>query len=148
MDSYRPAEGVAIRRIHVNFRLGNLIFDDEFDWDINNPDNSPEDFAAVIVTDLGLSTEFLLPISHSIRKQVLEHQKQLQVDRRFNYHKEPEFTSETVLRQCATPLMESKEVTGRGGLFTNQAPQTFTNQQNPKLKYISWEEVAKYEKQE
>ena len=34
-----------IRIININVRIGRVIFKDKFEWDINNPDNSPEDFA-------------------------------------------------------------------------------------------------------
>lgn len=63
---YKGFDGECIRKISINCRIGNVIITDQFEWDINNPDNSPEDFAAVIVTDLGLSSEFLLPIAHQI----------------------------------------------------------------------------------
>lgn len=59
-------EGEQLRKISLNCRIGNVIINDQFEWDVNNPENSPEDFAQVIVADLGLSTEFLLPIAHQI----------------------------------------------------------------------------------
>lgn len=82
---YKPVEGEHLRKIKLNLRIGNIIITDQFDWDINNPDNSPEDFAEVICVDMGLSTEFRLPIAHSIRQQILEHQKILHTDKRNQY---------------------------------------------------------------
>lgn len=35
-------EGEAIRIIKLNVRIGNIIIRDQFEWDINNPKNSPE----------------------------------------------------------------------------------------------------------
>lgn len=48
---------------------------DQFEWDIANPANSPEDFAETLVADLGLTSEFLVPISHAIREQIQEFYK-------------------------------------------------------------------------
>ena len=79
---YKPIEGEFLRKIELNLIVGNYIITDQFDWDINNPDNSPEDFADVICVDLGLSSEFKLPIAHSIRQQILEHQKVLHSNKR------------------------------------------------------------------
>ena len=39
---YKPAEGEIIRVIKLNVRIGNIILRDQFEWDINNPKNSPE----------------------------------------------------------------------------------------------------------
>ena len=53
-----------IRTISVNVRIGRVVYRDKFEWDINNPDNLPEDFAACVCADLGLGDEFVLPIAH------------------------------------------------------------------------------------
>ena len=53
-----------IRVISVNVRIGRVVYKDKFEWDINNPDNSPEDFAECVCADLGLGDEFFLPIAH------------------------------------------------------------------------------------
>ncbi|CDW89370.1 swi snf-related matrix-associated actin-dependent regulator of [Stylonychia lemnae] len=39
---YKPVEGELIRVIKLNVRIGNIILRDQFEWDINNPRNSPE----------------------------------------------------------------------------------------------------------
>jgi SWI/SNF-related matrix-associated actin-dependent regulator of chromatin subfamily B member 1 len=57
-------EGEAIRIIKLNVRINNIIIRDQFEWDINNPRNSPEDFAESLCADLGLGSEFMLPIAH------------------------------------------------------------------------------------
>ena len=61
-----------IRIISVNVRIGRVVYKDKFEWDINNPDNSPEDFAECVCADLGLGDEFFLPIAHQIREKILE----------------------------------------------------------------------------
>jgi SWI/SNF-related matrix-associated actin-dependent regulator of chromatin subfamily B member 1 len=63
-------------------RIGRITVRDQFEWDINNPDNSPEDFADCMCADLGLSSDFVVPIAHQIREKVLELQKVAHADRR------------------------------------------------------------------
>jgi len=50
-------------------------FTDVIEWDICNPDNQPEDFAARLVGDLQLepAQEYLVAISYEIRKQIMIH---------------------------------------------------------------------------
>jgi len=50
-------------------------FKDSIEWDISNPDNSPEDFARLLINDLQLepADEFLIAISYEIRKQIMLH---------------------------------------------------------------------------
>jgi SWI/SNF-related matrix-associated actin-dependent regulator of chromatin subfamily B protein 1 len=145
--AYKPIEGEFLRRIKLHFRIGNIIIDDQFDWDINNPDNSPEDFAEAICADLGLSSEFMLPISHSIRQQVLEHKKVLHTDKRNQYvrsllYQEDENEIDgTKLRMCNTPLQSEPGPSNRS---TVQKTQKW----NPSIQQISDNEVSKYEKQE
>ena len=38
-------------RISINISVHGLKIDDSFEWDISNPDNSPEEFAVDLVTD-------------------------------------------------------------------------------------------------
>jgi SWI/SNF-related matrix-associated actin-dependent regulator of chromatin subfamily B protein 1 len=66
-------EGEAIRIIKLNVRINNIIVRDQFEWDINDPRNSPEDFSETLCADLGLGSEFMLPIAHQIREQVIEY---------------------------------------------------------------------------
>lgn len=55
--------------IRLNITLGNHTLVDQFDWDINNPVNCPEEFARQMGHDLSLSGEFVTAIAHSIREQ-------------------------------------------------------------------------------
>lgn len=42
-----------VLHIDLDMRLGShLHLKDSFDWDLTNPDNSPEEFAASLVSDL------------------------------------------------------------------------------------------------
>ena len=56
-------EGELVRTIKLNVRIGTVLLRDQFEWDINNAHNSPEDFAISLCADLGLSSEFTLPIA-------------------------------------------------------------------------------------
>lgn len=55
--------------IKLNITIGQHTLVDQFEWDINNPLNSPEDFARQMTNDLSLSGEFTTAIAHSIREQ-------------------------------------------------------------------------------
>lgn len=55
--------------IKLNITIGAHTLVDQFEWDINNPLNSPEEFAASLSRELSLSGEFTTAIAHSIREQ-------------------------------------------------------------------------------
>ncbi|KAK4143671.1 SNF5-like protein [Dichotomopilus funicola] len=55
--------------VKLNITIGPHTLVDQFEWDINNPMNSPEDFAASMARDLSLSGEFTTAIAHCIREQ-------------------------------------------------------------------------------
>ena len=55
--------------IKLNITIGQHTLVDQFEWEINNPMNSPEEFARQMTRDLSLSGEFTTAIAHSIREQ-------------------------------------------------------------------------------
>ena len=55
--------------IKLNITIGQNCLEDQFEWDMNNPENSPEEFARKMTTELCLSGEFTTAIAHSIREQ-------------------------------------------------------------------------------
>ncbi len=55
--------------IKINITIGRITLVDQFEWDINNPLNSPEEFARQMAIDNALSGEFTTAIAHSIREQ-------------------------------------------------------------------------------
>ncbi len=55
--------------IKLNITIGQHTLVDQFEWEINNPLNSPEEFARQMTRDLSLSGEFTTAIAHSIREQ-------------------------------------------------------------------------------
>ena len=63
--------GENIRTIELDVRIDNICLKDNFEWDISNNENSPEDFAIALVNDMGLSTEFIPQIVFQIKDQVI-----------------------------------------------------------------------------
>lgn len=55
--------------IKLNITIGRIALQDQFEWDINNPLNSPEEFARHMAWENALSGEFTTAIAHSIREQ-------------------------------------------------------------------------------
>lgn len=63
--------------IFLDILLGRVQLTDRFDWEVSESNNSPEQFAEVYASDLGLSGEFKTAIAHSIREQVEVYVKSL-----------------------------------------------------------------------
>ncbi|KAJ3937206.1 MAG: hypothetical protein NXY57DRAFT_736111 [Lentinula lateritia] len=63
--------------IKLDIIVGSMKLDDQFEWDIDNVKASPEQFAEIYTSDLGLSGEFRSAIAHSIREQVQTYHKSL-----------------------------------------------------------------------
>ncbi|ORX79148.1 SNF5-domain-containing protein, partial [Anaeromyces robustus] len=57
--------------------IGDQWLKDQFEWDICNRRNNPEEFADKLIEDLGLEPEFKTAIAHSIREQIQAHVKSL-----------------------------------------------------------------------
>ncbi|KAL7626835.1 SWI/SNF chromatin-remodeling complex subunit [Parahypoxylon ruwenzoriense] len=55
--------------VKLNITIGQHTLVDQFEWEINNPLNSPEEFASSMAKDLALSGEFTTAIAHCIREQ-------------------------------------------------------------------------------
>lgn len=61
--------------IKLNIHVGNVSLVDQFEWDVSEPQNSPEEFAKTLAAELGLGGEFVTSIAYSIRGQLAWHQK-------------------------------------------------------------------------
>lgn len=59
----------------LNIHVGNISLVDQFEWDISEPQNQPEQFALALCSDLGLGGEFVTAVAYSIRGQLSWHQK-------------------------------------------------------------------------
>ncbi|EPE28778.1 hypothetical protein GLAREA_09899 [Glarea lozoyensis ATCC 20868] len=55
--------------IKLNITIGAVTLEDKFEWEINNPMNSPEEFARSMTRELHLAGEFTTAIAHCIREQ-------------------------------------------------------------------------------
>lgn len=56
--------------IKLNLHVGNVSLQDQFEWDMAEPLNDPEQFALSLCTELGLGGEFVTAIAYSIRGQL------------------------------------------------------------------------------
>lgn len=61
--------------LQLNIHVGNISLVDQFEWDLSNPLNSPEQFAQELCADLGLGGEFATTIAYSIRGQLSWHSR-------------------------------------------------------------------------
>ncbi|KAF2356476.1 SNF5/SMARCB1/INI1 [Trinorchestia longiramus] len=61
--------------IKLNIHVGNISLNDQFEWDMGDPSNNPEDFATKLCAELGLGGEFVTAIAYSIRGQLFWHQR-------------------------------------------------------------------------
>eukprot|EP00828_Plagiopyla_frontata_P039040 TRINITY_DN5125_c0_g1_i1.p1 TRINITY_DN5125_c0_g1~~TRINITY_DN5125_c0_g1_i1.p1 ORF type:complete len:205 (+),score=28.65 TRINITY_DN5125_c0_g1_i1:258-872(+) len=74
---YYPTTSELIKPIDIEVRIENISLKDRFEWDINDPDNSPEEFAECLCKELALSEEFVKEVSFQIREQITEYQRQI-----------------------------------------------------------------------
>ena len=57
--------------IMLDIRMGHLQLRDRFEWDLSSS-LEPEEFARILVADLGLGSEFVGLVAHSIRDQIFK----------------------------------------------------------------------------
>ena len=61
--------------LQLNIQVGNISLVDQFEWDLSNPLNVPEEFARKLCQDLGLGGDFATAVAYSIRGQLSWHAK-------------------------------------------------------------------------
>ncbi|VDO03320.1 unnamed protein product [Rodentolepis nana] len=61
--------------VRLNIHVGNMSLVDQFEWDLSEPANSPEQFAGRLCAELGLGGEFVTAVAYSIRGQLAWHQR-------------------------------------------------------------------------
>lgn len=103
-----PEEQPSDQRVvlKLNIHVGNISLMDQFEWDIGEPDNSPEEFAVRLCAELGLGGEFVTAIAYSIRGQISWHQKTYA----FSAFNPVDSTSETPLPVVEVALRNQNEV--------------------------------------
>jgi SWI/SNF-related matrix-associated actin-dependent regulator of chromatin subfamily B protein 1 len=62
-------------KIKLNIHVGNISLVDQFEWDMSECVNSPEQFAMKLCAEIGLGGEFVTAIAYSIRGQLSWHQR-------------------------------------------------------------------------
>ncbi|KAI0926467.1 hypothetical protein AcV7_005399 [Taiwanofungus camphoratus] len=81
VDDFEEHDSMAHEEMRILIKLdiivGSVKLEDQFEWDLENTDPSPERFAEVYAKELGLGGEFKTAIAHSIREQVQIFQKSL-----------------------------------------------------------------------
>lgn len=76
MPQMQLAEGgERIEVIKLNFNIGKTHVEDQFLWNVGDPDADPETFAAVMCEDLKLPRAFMPEIACRIREQIIECRK-------------------------------------------------------------------------
>lgn len=65
--------------VKLNITIGQNTLIDQFEWDLNNPYNSPEEFALLMTKEMSLAGEFTTAIAHSIREQCQLFSKSLHI---------------------------------------------------------------------
>lgn len=58
--------------LKLNIHVGNQSLVDQFEWDMSNEDNNPEEFATKLCGDLGLGGEFAAAVAYSIRGNIVK----------------------------------------------------------------------------
>jgi SWI/SNF-related matrix-associated actin-dependent regulator of chromatin subfamily B protein 1 len=141
INQYRKFEkydGEILKTIKLDIRLGDMVLTDQFEWDINNQHNSPEEFSKNLCADLGLNSEFLLPIAHSIKEQILEHQKAVSNERRTYYN--------LLYKSNQTNPSTNRKYLDNNNLIRDVY--TENTEWQPVIKKISTDDIKKFEKKE
>lgn len=63
--------------IDLSVSLNKKLYQDKFEWDLNQSEVTPEQFADIVVADLGLSLEFKPAISHSLHEVIIRLKKEI-----------------------------------------------------------------------
>lgn len=72
-----PNKGPYNVTIDLSVNLNKQLYQDRFEWDMNQNEVTPEIFAEIIVADLGLSLEFKNAISHALHEIIIRVKKEV-----------------------------------------------------------------------
>ncbi|RPD76210.1 SNF5-domain-containing protein [Lentinus tigrinus ALCF2SS1-7] len=118
--------------VKVDIIVGSVKLEDQFEWDLENVDPTPEQFAEIYCQDLGLGGEFKTAIAHAIREQVQIYQKSLFL---VGHPSDGSAVQDDDLRMSLLPSLTS-------GARSMEQVSAFT----PQLNYLSESELEKNEK--
>lgn len=125
-----------LKVIKLDIRIGDMEYRDQIEWDVSNPENDPEEFAIKVCSDMGLGTEFILPIVHSIREQILDHQKSSMNERKHFFYGGNYYKAQAARKVVVDENNYLREV------FSD------VSEWQPEVKQITEEEIKKFEKKE
>ena len=79
--------------IDLSVNLNKKLYEDKFEWDLNQTEITPEDFAEIVVADMALSLEFKPAIAHALHELTLRLKKEI-LDGLYNHelHKYQQLT--------------------------------------------------------
>ncbi|GAA5978484.1 hypothetical protein JCM11641_007960 [Rhodosporidiobolus odoratus] len=117
--------------IRLDIMLDTIQLVDKFEWDMSNPDNSPEQFADMYAAELGLTGEFVTSIAHTIREQVDVFARSLCL---LNYTKGGVISDDDLRREFLPSLLDP---------FRTEAADAFT----PLLNQLTRDDVDRQEKE-
>lgn len=60
--------------VKLNLVVGNILLEDQIEWDMSEQENTPERFAQSYCKELGLGGEFVPTIAYAVRGQLAWHQ--------------------------------------------------------------------------
>ncbi|PIL36994.1 hypothetical protein GSI_00686 [Ganoderma sinense ZZ0214-1] len=136
VDDFEEDENLMHEEMRILVKLdiivGSYKLEDQFKWDLENIDPTPEQFAEIYCTDLGLGGEFRTSIAHSIREQVQIYQKSLFL---VGHPSDGSAVQDDDLRMSLLPSLTS-------GARSMEQVSMFT----PQLNYLSESELEKNEK--
>jgi len=74
LNEYRKphavTQGERLVVVRLDLTVNNIVVRDQFQWDLNYTENSPETFARILCQDFGLSREYEVVVAHAIREQL------------------------------------------------------------------------------
>ena len=135
-EKFRRPNHEVIRTIKIDVRVENVVLTDKFEWDINNPSGSPEEFALELVEEFGLSSKFINPIVFAIREQISEHQKSYNNENRVYY----QMNRDGKQNPGNAVVYSAGNLIREGGMDTKDW--------EPCLKFLTEDELNRFEKNE
>ena len=72
-----PSDGPYNVTVDLSVNLNKHLYQDRFEWDMNQSDVTPEMFAKIVVSDLGLPLEFENAVSHALHEVIIRVKKRV-----------------------------------------------------------------------
>lgn len=72
-----PPGRLCIVIVDISVSVNKQLYQDKFEWDLNQSEILPETFAEIVVADLGLAREFIPAISHALHETIIRVKKEI-----------------------------------------------------------------------